>query len=71
MDRVVVGLMVLVPTLLVAVAGLGAGDRVGPAVLHQLGRDRPDLRDAKNVGLKNYHDVVTIYPPFSRRSSTT
>ena len=33
-------LMVGVPTLLVVVARLAAGDRLGPALLHQLGRDR-------------------------------
>ena len=44
---------------------------VGPAVLHQLGRDRPVSATIKSVGLKNYSDVVTIYPPFWPACSTT
>jgi multiple sugar transport system permease protein len=62
-DRVVVGLMIAVPTLLVLwlvwVPAIGSvllsftnWDGIGP------------ITSAKNVGLKNYHDVLTIYPPF-------
>ena len=62
-DRVVVGLMIAVPTLLVLwlvwVPAIGSvllsftnWDGIGP------------ISSAKNVGLKNYHDVLTIYPPF-------
>jgi multiple sugar transport system permease protein len=62
-DRVVVGLMIVVPTLLVLwlvwVPAIGSvllsftnWDGIGP------------ITSAKNVGLKNYHDVLTIYPPF-------
>jgi multiple sugar transport system permease protein len=62
-DRVVVGLMVAVPTLLVLwlvwLPAIGSvllsftdWDGIGP------------ISSAKVIGLKNYHDVVTIYPPF-------
>ncbi len=62
-DRVVVGLMIAVPTLLVLwlvwVPAIGSvllsftnWDGIGP------------ITSAKNVGLKNYTDVLTIYPPF-------
>jgi multiple sugar transport system permease protein len=62
-DRVVVGLMIAVPTLLVLwlvwVPAIGSvllsftnWDGIGP------------ITSAKSVGLKNYHDVLTIYPPF-------
>jgi multiple sugar transport system permease protein len=62
-DRVVVGLMIAVPTLLVLwlvwVPAIGSvllsftnWDGIGP------------ISSAKNVGLKNYTDVLTIYPPF-------
>ena len=62
-DRVVVGLMIAVPTILVLwlvwVPAIGSvllsftnWDGIGP------------ISSAKNVGLKNYHDVLTIYPPF-------
>ncbi len=62
-DRVVVTLMVAVPTLLVLwlvwVPAIGSvllsftnWDGIGP------------IASAKPVGLKNYVDVVTIYPPF-------
>jgi multiple sugar transport system permease protein len=60
---VVVGLMIAVPTILVLwlvwVPAIGSvllsftnWDGIGP------------ITSAKNVGLKNYHDVLTIYPPF-------
>ena len=39
-DRVVVVLMVVVPTLLRPLARLVPGGRLGPALVHQLGRDR-------------------------------
>ena len=62
-DRVVVGLMIAVPTILVLwlvwVPAIGSvllsftnWDGIGP------------ISSAKNVGLKNYSDVLTIYPPF-------
>ena len=62
-DRVVVGLMIAVPTFLVLwlvwVPAIGSvllsftnWDGIGP------------ISSAKNVGLKNYTDVLTIYPPF-------
>jgi multiple sugar transport system permease protein len=62
-DRVVVGLMVAIPTLLVLwlvwVPAIGSvllsftnWDGIGP------------ISGAKVIGLKNYSDVVNIYPPF-------
>jgi multiple sugar transport system permease protein len=62
-DRVVVGLMIAVPTFLVLwlvwVPAIGSvllsftnWDGIGP------------ISSAKSVGLKNYTDVLTIYPPF-------
>lgn len=62
-DKVVVGLMIVVPTALVLwlvwLPALGSvllsftnWDGIGP------------LSGIKSVGLKNYHDIVTIYPPF-------
>jgi multiple sugar transport system permease protein len=62
-DRVVVALMIAVPTALVLwlvwVPAVGSvllsftdWDGIGP------------ISSAKVIGLKNYHDVVTIYPPF-------
>jgi multiple sugar transport system permease protein len=62
-DRVVVSLMIVVPTLLVlwlvVVPAIGSvllsftnWDGIGP------------ISSAKNVGLQNYKDVLTIYPPF-------
>jgi multiple sugar transport system permease protein len=62
-DRVVVGLMIAVPTLLVLwlvwVPAIGSvllsftnWDGIGP------------ISSAKAVGLQNYKDVLTIYPPF-------
>ena len=63
MDRVVVAVMIIVPTILVlalvwgpAIASVGLSftnwDGIGP------------ISEAKVVGLKNYQDVTTIYPPF-------
>ncbi|MDR6862381.1 sugar ABC transporter permease [Phycicoccus sp. 3266] len=62
-DRVVVALMIAVPTVLVLwlvwVPAVGSvllsftdWDGIGP------------ISSAKVIGLKNYHDVVSIYPPF-------
>jgi multiple sugar transport system permease protein len=62
-DRVVVSLMVAIPTLLVlwlvVVPAIGSvllsftnWDGIGP------------ISSAKSVGLQNYKDVLTIYPPF-------
>lgn len=62
-DRVVVALMIAVPTALVLwlvwVPAIGSvllsftdWDGIGP------------ISSAKVIGLRNYHDVVTIYPPF-------
>lgn len=63
LDRIVVILMMLVPTVLVlglvwlpALGSVGLSftnwDGIGP------------MSDAKVIGLKNYTDVFTIYPPF-------
>jgi multiple sugar transport system permease protein len=62
-DRVVVGLMVVVPTLLVLwLVWLPA---VGSVLLSFTNWDGiGPISSAKVIGLKNYHDVVTIYPPF-------
>ena len=62
-DRVVVALMIIVPTLLVvALVWLPA---VGSVLLSFTNWDGiGPVSSAKVVGLKNYTDVVTIYPPF-------
>ena len=62
-DRVVVGLMIAVPTLLVLwLVWLPA---VGSVLLSFTNWDGiGPISSAKVIGLKNYHDVVTIYPPF-------
>ncbi|MGO4341348.1 carbohydrate ABC transporter permease [Phycicoccus sp. Soil748] len=62
-DRVVVALMVVVPTLLVLwLVWLPA---VGSVLLSFTNWDGiGPISSAKVIGLKNYHDVVTIYPPF-------
>jgi len=62
-DRVVVTLMVVVPTLLVLwLVWLPA---VGSVLLSFTNWDGiGPISSAKVIGLKNYHDVVTIYPPF-------
>ena len=62
-DRVVVALMVIVPTL--AVVGLVWVPAIGSVLLSFTSRDGiGDLSSAKFIGLKNYSDVVSIYPPF-------
>ena len=43
-------------------AGLGAGAVLGGAVVHPLGRHRPGQH--KWIGLRNYREIFTIYPPF-------
>ena len=62
-DRVVVALMVIVPTLLVV--GLVWVPAIGSVLLSFTSWDGiGDLSSAKFIGLKNYSDVVSIYPPF-------
>ncbi len=62
-DRVVVTLMVVVPTLLVVtLVWLPA---IASVLLSFTNWDGiGDIGSAKLIGLKNYTDVVTIYPPF-------
>ena len=62
-DRVVVSLMVIVPTVLVLwLVWLPA---VGSVLLSFTNWDGiGPVSDAKIIGLKNYSDVVNIYPPF-------
>ena len=62
-DRVVVGLMVVVPTLLVLwLVWLPA---IGSVLLSFTNWDGiGPVSSAKVIGLKNYSDVVNIYPPF-------
>ncbi len=62
-DRVVVALMVIVPTLIVmALVWVPA---IGSVLLSFTSWDGiGDLSSAKFIGLKNYSDVVSIYPPF-------
>ncbi len=62
-DRLVVCLMVIVPTVLVL--GLVWGPALATVVLSLTNWDGiGGLSTIKFIGLKNYHDVVTIYPPF-------
>ena len=62
-DRVVVALMIIVPTLLVV--ALVWLPTVGSVLLSFTNWDGiGPVSSAKVVGLKNYTDVVTIYPPF-------
>ncbi len=62
-DRVVVALMVIVPTLIVV--GLVWVPAIGSVLLSFTSWDGiGDLSSAKLIGLKNYSDVVSIYPPF-------
>jgi multiple sugar transport system permease protein len=62
-DRVVVTLMIVIPTLLVVtLVWLPA---IASVLLSFTSWDGiGDIGQAKIVGLKNYTDVVTIYPPF-------
>jgi multiple sugar transport system permease protein len=62
-DKVVVGLMVVIPTLLVLwLVWLPA---IGSVLLSFTNWDGiGPISSAKSVGLKNYTDVLTIYPPF-------
>ena len=55
--------MVAIPTLLLVWLVWFPAVGVGAALLHELGRDRR-RQLGKFIGLKNYSDVVTIYPPF-------
>ena len=62
-DRIVVALMVIVPTLLVVLlVWIPAVTTVGLSFTNWDGI-KP-LGEAKGVGLRNYQDVVSIYPPF-------
>lgn len=62
-DRVVVGLMVGVPTLLVV--WLVWFPAIGSVLLSFTNWDGiGPVSEAKVIGLKNYSDVVNIYPPF-------
>lgn len=62
-DRLVVALMIIVPTILVVwLVWLPA---IGSVLLSFTNWNGiGPIGDAKWMGLKNYHDVVTIYPPF-------
>ena len=62
-DRVVVTLMIVIPTVLVV--GLVWFPAIASVLLSFTSWDGiGDIGQAKLVGLKNYTDVVTIYPPF-------
>lgn len=62
-DRVVVGLMIIIPTVLVLV--LVWLPAVASVILSFTNWDGlGDLSDIEFIGTKNYVDVVTIYPPF-------
>ena len=62
-DRVVVTLMIVIPTLLVV--GLVWLPAIASVLLSFTNWDGiGDIGSAKIVGLKNYSDVVSIYPPF-------
>lgn len=62
-DRLTVALMIVVPTVLVL--GLVWGPALATVVLSFTNWDGiGGLSSIKFVGVKNYHDVVTIYPPF-------
>jgi len=62
-DRIVVALMIVVPTLLMVwLVWLPA---IGSVLLSFTNWNGiGSIGDAKFLGLKNYHDVTTIYPPF-------
>ncbi|SES41963.1 carbohydrate ABC transporter membrane protein 1, CUT1 family [Pedococcus cremeus] len=63
LDRVVVGLMVVVPTLLVV--WLVWAPAIGSVLLSFTNWDGVGpISDAKFIGIQNYRDVVSIYPPF-------
>jgi multiple sugar transport system permease protein len=63
LDRAVVGLMVVVPTLLVV--WLVWAPAIGSVLLSFTSWDGVGpITSAKFIGLKNYSDVVSIYPPF-------
>jgi len=63
LDRVVVGLMVVVPTLLVV--WLVWAPAIGSVLLSFTSWDGVGpITSAEFIGLKNYSDVVSIYPPF-------
>ncbi len=62
-DRVVVALMIIIPTILVV--GLVWFPAIASVLLSFTNWDGiGDLSAAKFIGLKNYSDVVNIYPPF-------
>ncbi len=62
-DRLVVALMLIVPTVLVV--GLVWLPAIGSVLLSFTNWDGiGSMADAKIIGLKNYQDVFTIYPPF-------
>jgi multiple sugar transport system permease protein len=63
LDRVVVGLMVVVPTLLVL--WLVWAPAIGSVLLSFTNWDGiGPISSAEFIGAKNYSDVVSIYPPF-------
>jgi multiple sugar transport system permease protein len=62
-DRLTVALMIVVPTVLVL--GLVWGPALATVVLSFTNWDGIGGFDSiKFIGVKNYHDVITIYPPF-------
>jgi multiple sugar transport system permease protein len=62
-DRLTVVLMIVVPTVLVL--GLVWGPALATVVLSFTNWDGIGGFDSiKFIGVKNYHDVITIYPPF-------
>jgi multiple sugar transport system permease protein len=62
-DKLVVTLMIVVPTVLVV--GLVWGPALASVLLSFTNWDGiGGLSSIKFVGVKNYHDVFTIYPPF-------
>ena len=63
LDRIIVALMIIIPTILVVwLVWLPA---IGSVLLSFTNWNGiGPIGDAKWMGTKNYHDVVTIYPPF-------
>jgi multiple sugar transport system permease protein len=62
-DRLIVSLMIIVPTVLVL--GLVWGPALASVILSFTNWDGiGGLSTIKFIGVKNYHDVFTIYPPF-------